>query len=391
MMRAWLLPGERMPVARQAAPQLRFARIERWLRERGYEPRVFFKGRLRLDARGERGTARSVLDALSSVAAAPWLGIRAIRDRPALLYSAHVINAPTTALIKCLLRDRIVVIVDALGLRSLESEQTTRLSALRRPLRFLWRGLEQVSFATADLVLAVNDQSAELIQGISPGVRVATLRDTAERDVVATRPASRRRYGIPEDTVVVGFIGSLVCSRLERLLSAWEALSERGGGNGPDLHLVVVGSGPDLDAYRRRVAAGVADSVTFLGALPRREALAVLRACDIAYTGNWSRAGFSFKLFEYLALGLPIVVEGKPQMEEVLTDGGEAVFYDGPMDLALKIERLASDSELRRRLGSAATRTFLDAHTLERRGDEFAALLGGLEPRGDRRAHTPVD
>jgi glycosyltransferase involved in cell wall biosynthesis len=301
-------------------------------------------------------------------------------------------NAPATALIKRLLGDRIVVIVDALGLRSLESEQTTRLSALHRPLRFLWRRLERVSFATADLVLAVNDRSAELIRGISPDARVATLRDTAERDLVETRPASRKTYGIPEDAVVVGFIGSLICSRLERLLSAWEALSERGDGDGPDLHLVIVGSGPDLPAYRQRVGARVADSVTFLGALPRDEALAVLRACDIAYTGSWSRAGFSFKLFEYLALGLPIVVERKPQMAEVLTDGGEAVFYEGPMDLALKLDRLASDSALRRRLGAAATRTFLNAHTLERRGDEFEALLRGLEPPGpDRRTHTPVD
>jgi colanic acid/amylovoran biosynthesis glycosyltransferase len=381
MRRAWLLPGERMPVARQAAPQLRFARVERWLGELGYEPRTFFERRLRLEAKGERGTVRALLDALTSVTAAPWLAIKASRERPALLFSSSAMNAPTVALIKRLLGDRVVVIVDALGLRSLESEQTTRMRALRSPLRLLWRRLERNSFANADLVLAVNDRNAELIREMAPGASVATLRDAAEADLVEVQAATRESYGIPGDGVVVGFMGSLVCSRLERLLSAWETLSERGDRSGTRLHLVIVGSGPDLRGYAQRVTERMPDSVTLLGARPRDESLAVLRACDIAYTGSWSRAGFSFKLFEYMALGRPILVERKPQMEEVLTDGVDALFYDGPEDLALKIERLAGEPSLRRDFGEAAKRTFLEGHTLERRRAQFKDLVGSFAGR----------
>jgi spore maturation protein CgeB len=100
-----------------------------------------------------------------------------------------------------------------------------------------------------------------------------------------------------------------------------------------------------------------------------------VRACDIAYTGSWSRTGFSFKLFEYLALGMPILVEAKPQMREALRDGSDAVFYSTSEELAHEIRRLADDPDLRARLGAAARRTFLAGHTLDARRQEFAGVL----------------
>jgi glycosyltransferase involved in cell wall biosynthesis len=389
MKRAWLLPGERMPVARPAAPQLRFARTEAWLRDLGYEPSTLFRGRLEPGSGTQRGTGRGVLDALTSLAAAPWLGLRAIRRRPALVISTGAINAPALAVIKRLLGSRVIVVVDAIGLRSLETEQTTRLPLLRRIFRALWRSLEGTAYRAADLTVTVNDRSARLIGDEFPEAEVATLRDAAEDDLGATQPAARERYGIPADAVAVGFLGSVVCARLDRLVSAWETLSARIGG-GRNLHLVVIGSGPDLAAYRDWAARQATESVSFLGALPRAEALAVMSACDIAYTGNWSQAGFSFKLFEYMALGMPILVERRPQIEEVLADGVNVLLYDGSEELALKLEQLAGDPELRRRIGSAAHRTFLESHTLSRRQREFEALLCETEIRAERPENRPL-
>jgi glycosyltransferase involved in cell wall biosynthesis len=379
MKRAWLLPGERMPVGQPVAPQLRLARIEGWLRDRGYETTILFRGRLDPRSGIGRGTLRAMLDALASAVVAPWIGLRALRQRPAVVISSGPFNAHALSLVKRILGNRVIVIVDALGLRSLETEQTTRLAPLRRPFGWVWRRLERKQFGTADLVLAVNDRSAGLIRSIARDARVATLRDAAEDDLAEVEPASRERYGIPEDAVVVGFMGSIVCSRLDRLLSAWQAVRERASGDGPELHLVVIGSGPDLPRYREWAAREQVEGIIFLGALPREEALGVLRSCDVAYTGSWSQAGFSFKLFEYLGLGMPIVVERKPQMEEVLSDGENALFYEGPDELAAVIELLAMDGPLRERLGVAAGKTFLASHTLSRRREQFAALLAELD------------
>ena len=87
---------------------------------------------------------------------------------------------------------------------------------------------------------------------------------------------------------------------------------------------MIVGDGPDRPAYERRVATSerLRDRVVFVGYLPERtEALALVGACDIAFADCWSPAGFPLKLFEYMALGRAIIVEGKEQMREVLREG----------------------------------------------------------------------
>ena len=102
--------------------------------------------------------------------------------------------------------------------------------------------------------------------------------------------------------------------------------SPRGGSSAakaePPLHLVVIGDGPDLRPYARRAAddGWLWRNVSFLGPLPHHEAIAAVAACDIGYSECWSEAGFPAKLFEYMALGKPIVVEGKPQLGEVLEE-----------------------------------------------------------------------
>jgi GT2 family glycosyltransferase len=106
-----------------------------------------------------------------------------------------------------------------------------------------------------------------------------------------------------------------------------------------------------------------------------------LRACDIGYSDCWPEAGFPAKVFEYMALGLPVVTVSRPQATEVLTDGENALFYRSADELAERLHRLAADEELRARLGNAARAALLERHTLEQRQREFGAIVDGrLQP-----------
>lgn len=367
---AWAMPGERMPVSRLSAPDLRAERLRGWLSDMGYETRVVPAPRGDRGGRGGRGrgTARALLDALRSLVAAPWLAVRARRECPAVVLANSALHGPALALIGRARGGRALVVFDAMGLRSLEVERTARLGSARALYRPVWRVLERLSFGSADVVITVNNAHAELIRRRYGHPRVRTVRDAAEAGLAELAPGDREPLGIPRDSVAICFMGSVVCRRLDTLFEAWRMLAgdER-------LRLVVVGDGPDLDRYRN-VAAELG-GVLLLGALPRARALRAVRACDIAYTGSWSQAGFSFKLFEYLALGMPILVEAKPQMRELLEDGENAVFYSTPDGLAHQVRRLAGDADLRARLGAGARRTFLDGHTLEARGRQFADVL----------------
>jgi glycosyltransferase involved in cell wall biosynthesis len=135
----------------------------------------------------------------------------------------------------------------------------------------------------------------------------------------------------------------------------------------------VVGDGPDRARYEGQAGS----RAIFLGALPHAEAIAALRACDIAYSDCWSDAGFPAKIFEYMALGLPIVAPRKPQLGEVLTDGHDACLYSTPEELAGVLRDLARDPGRREELGRRARATFLGSHTSALRGRELAAILLG--------------
>jgi glycosyltransferase involved in cell wall biosynthesis len=65
------------------------------------------------------------------------------------------------------------------------------------------------------------------------------------------------------------------------------------------------------------------------------------------------------KLFEYMALGRPVVAPAQPNIMEVLTDGEDSLLFDpqDPRGLGSAIERLWQDAGLRQRIGEAARRT----------------------------------
>ena len=107
-----------------------------------------------------------------------------------------------------------------------------------------------------------------------------------------------------------------------------------------------------------------------------------MAACDITYSECWSELGFPSKLFEYMALGKPMVVEGKPQMGEVLRGGHDVCFFTTPSELAEALRGLAGDPELRARLGREARETLLDGHTFDHRRRQFAGVLAAVAPAG---------
>jgi glycosyltransferase involved in cell wall biosynthesis len=360
-----------MPVSHPAPPTLRLERFHDWLADLGYEPVV-------LDPRKRRHRS-GYLEALRFFAAAPALALRARRERPQVVLAFCALWAPALRAIRALLGRDVILVADVLGVRSIETEQTTRHALLRPLNRWAWRLLERSLVRQVDLALTVNEQQAEIIRRVARRAVAATLRCGAEEELLGWEPGDRVALGIPREAVAVGFLGSLVCSRLEPIFAAWKEL-ERVALDLP-LCLVVIGDGPDLERYRRRAAAQgwLGASIVFLGGLPRGQALRALRACDVAYSECWSDHGFPTKVYEYMALGRPVVIEGKPQMNEVLRDGRDALFFKTPSELAGLLVRLASEPDLRERLGATARETFRSGHTLEHRRRELAAALARLD------------
>ncbi|UOM36773.1 glycosyltransferase [Acuticoccus sp. I52.16.1] len=95
----------------------------------------------------------------------------------------------------------------------------------------------------------------------------------------------------------------------------------------PDATLDIIGDGPERAAAEARAAArGVAGKVSFHGALPRGEALAIVRRCRIyaqhsvtAFTGD--QEGFGISIAEAAALELAVVATHHNGIPEQVSDG----------------------------------------------------------------------
>jgi glycosyltransferase involved in cell wall biosynthesis len=104
-----------------------------------------------------------------------------------------------------------------------------------------------------------------------------------------------------------------------------------------------------------------------------------LREADVLLHSSLSE-GVPTVVLEAMACELPVVVTDVGGVSEAMSDGVEG-FLAPARDagaLADALERLWSDPELRRRMGSAGRERVLSDFQLERQIDRFAALYGSL-------------
>jgi glycosyltransferase involved in cell wall biosynthesis len=124
--------------------------------------------------------------------------------------------------------------------------------------------------------------------------------------------------------------------------------------------LLIVGDGPARDALEKRaMTLNVTNRLTITGVVGRDDVAAHVAAFDIALQPAVVDYASPLKLFEYMALGRPVVAPAQPNIMEILTDGENALLFDprDPRGLGSAVERLSRDPGLRQRIGDAARRT----------------------------------
>lgn len=139
------------------------------------------------------------------------------------------------------------------------------------------------------------------------------------------------------------------------LLDSLSALSEEG----ENFHLTVVGDGPAMVQTRDRVSElGLAERVTFTGALSEDEALQQVADADLFVLPSLME-GLPVVLIEAMALGKPVVASRIAGIPELVNDGVNGLLFT-PSDwseLQACLRRVLRDPTLRTRLGRAGRDT----------------------------------
>lgn len=157
--------------------------------------------------------------------------------------------------------------------------------------------------------------------------------------------------------------------------------------SGAAVEYEILGDGPKNERQRIQFAIedlGISDCVAIRGAVRHEQVLAVLQRSDCLVLPSLTE-GISNAVLEAMACGLPVVTTNCGGMREAVTDGvdGIVVKTRDAAGMAAALERLASDSKLRRRLGEAARATVSKRFSLIRQTDVFLRLYDSV-PRPDQ-------
>lgn len=139
-----------------------------------------------------------------------------------------------------------------------------------------------------------------------------------------------------------------------------------------------LGDGPDLESFKTLAKDLGLGSGDFRFEGNRPDVRALLPGFDAGIHASKGE-GFSLAILEYMSAGLPTLVPDIPSVRQAVEDGKTGLVYRAG-DVANAsgcIQRLATDLELRDRLGTAGAETVDRHYTWHRTREEFNRLLDG--------------
>lgn len=217
--------------------------------------------------------------------------------------------------------------------------------------RYCWRG--------ADRVLPVTQVLADMVgtAGVAED-KLTVIPNGINSEFTSGLPpaaAVRSKYGLG-DRLVLGFIGFVrEWHRLDKVL---EVIAQN---TDSDWHLFLVGDGPDrarLEAMARKL--GIEESITITGVVSREAVPGLMQCFDIALQPDVVPYASPLKLFEYMALGKPVLAPDTANLREILTNEDNALLFGAEEgDFERQLLRLCDNNELRSRIGERAEETIV--------------------------------
>jgi glycosyltransferase involved in cell wall biosynthesis len=190
----------------------------------------------------------------------------------------------------------------------------------------------------------------------------------------------RQQLGIPQEALVVGYVGRLIALKdVHTLLLALEKIVS----DIPELHGVVVGSGPELDRLQAYVSGSsrLSGRVCFTGA--REDVADMLKALDVFVLPSLME-GMSNTLLEAMSTGLPAVATDVGGNPEILADSSCGyLFRPGDISgLTNKLSGLLRNRGMRERFGCEARARAHEVFSLEAMLERYRQFYCDLAVQG---------
>jgi glycosyltransferase involved in cell wall biosynthesis len=232
------------------------------------------------------------------------------------------------------------------------ADQLLEKWAFLAPMKKVFYSLERLAIRGSDGVVAVCDELAERALSCDPNKRVTVLRDVPLESDPFGEPAEDLRETCAIRGLLMLYVGNLEHYQGMDLLLDGFARAQPA----QQMSLVVIGGQrDDIERYRSKAEAlGLKDSVHFLGPKPIGQLSGYLRQASILASPRLTGNNTPMKIYSYLAAGKAILATNIASHTQVMDSSCAVLVEPTPEGQAAGIERLASDEQLRERLGDAA-------------------------------------
>ncbi len=245
--------------------------------------------------------------------------------------------------------------------------------------RLRWIGgvlnvLEALLIRQARVVMPVCDHLSEHAAQYQPEALVV-LYDVPLLNGSSAAPGDNLRDDLPSDSCLVLYVGNLEAYQgIDLLLDAFALAKARL----QQLELVIIGGQPsDIDHYQRK-AASLNIRVLFTGAKPLAHLAGYLAQADVLASPRIKGTNTPMKLYSYMDSGKPILATDSITHTQVLDSSAAVLTVPTPAAYAEGMVRLAHDTALRERVGTAAKALIADRYSHARFHATFTALIDQL-------------
>jgi glycosyltransferase involved in cell wall biosynthesis len=254
----------------------------------------------------------------------------------------------------------------------------------------VFHAAERLVNSLADAIITQSSQMAEQATqefGV-PSERIFLSMDGVDTD--AFRPGIdsgdlRRRLAIPEGRRIVVFVGLLNRYQgVDHLLEAIPAVVRAV----PDSHFLIMGF-PNVEHYRTMAQSlGVEGQVTFTGRADYAQLPNYLALGEIAMAPKIAVTEADGKIYNYMAMGLPVVAFERSVSRQILGDLGVYAPLGDAAGLARAVVHVLADGNLRGRLSRQLRRKAVADYSWLAVAQRISAVYGYLTEESCRGDHS---
>ncbi|TWU55679.1 glycosyltransferase family 4 protein [Rubripirellula reticaptiva] len=298
----------------------------------------------------------------------PRLAISIFQNRPDVIYERYSCYHFAGVLVAKLARIPIVLEVN--------STYAGRFNRRKIAFKNVCKLTERFVLSNSTLIATVSEPLRQcIVDRTNDSGRVVVtpnaINERRVRDHVQNLDASRQDLGIPSDSVVIGFVGSLRrwhgVGMLIRVMP--EVLREI-----PNSIFLVVGAGElegELDTLKCQQEVG--NRLVLTGGVSHDRVNTLIDAMDIGLMPHSNDWGSPMKILEYMSLGKTCIAPRLPPIQEIVNDGETGVLFSAGSETEFLNAMICTckDKLKRERIGANAKKYVL----AERRWTDNASQI----------------